>query len=101
MLEVFRKRVLHWEDEADDGFGALEGMAELVFSNFENMGKVGIPHLRTAYLKTVCNSWATSTRHGLSPLPCLFGCKSPAKDSLSHCMCCPYLFMSIHILFPI
>ena len=31
VLEVLRKRVLHWEDEAEDGCGTLDGMAELFF----------------------------------------------------------------------
>jgi len=100
VLDVFKKRILHWVEEADDGIGTLDGLAELVFDNFEKMGKLGIPHLRTAYLKTVCNSWATSTRHGLPPLDCLCGCKIPAKDSLSHYMACPFFYVSIHLMFP-
>ena len=101
VLEVFMKRILHWEDEADDGFGTLVGMAELVLGNFDKTCNICIPHLKTAYLKTVCNAWATSTRHGLAPLDCQLGCKNSAKDSLSHYMSCPYIYMAVHKIVPL
>ena len=55
--------ILHWEDEADDGSGTLDGMAELIFGNFEKMGKDGIPHLlenRLQFLGHVNQTWAGS-----------------------------------------
>ena len=55
-------------------------------------------------IKTVCNSWITSTRfHENERLPCIFGCNSNAprpkndhaEDSVFHYLRCPVLWSVI------
>ena len=45
---------------------------------------------RLTFVKTVCNSWHTSTRDGMVPRKCLMGCQArEAEDTLIHYLNCP------------
>ena len=92
MLEFFDVRLRHWFGESDIS------RAEKVWQNFQVGRKICVPHILTAYLKTVCNAWATTSRHGQAPIGCLFGC-AEQKDSLSHYFCCPVALEALDTLF--
>ena len=91
MLEFF-VRLHHWCGEYDIS------KAEKVWQHFQVCRNICAPHILTAYLKTVCNAWATTSRHGQAPIDCLFGCAGQ-RDSLSHYFCCPVALEALDTLF--
>ena len=54
-------------------------------------------HEAMCYVKTICNSWTTSSRyHDGKLLNCAFGCRG-APDDLAHYICCPRLWTEVDV----
>ena len=58
----------------------------------------GLPmHEAMCFVKTICNSWTTSTRfHDGKLSQCAFGCRV-APDDVAHYVCCPRLWTEVDI----
>ena len=94
MVKYFSERLSHWFD------GDCSERGQKILQNFCTVKGKMPAHSLTAYLKTVGNSWATTSRHGHAPEDCIFGCKD-CKDSLGgHYMTCPALVKSAKVMFP-
>ena len=85
VIDFLAKRLSHWFSEG------CQDKAQVVFQCMRTHKKEVPPFALVAYLKTVANAWATTTRHGHEPDVCILG--REAKDSLGdHYMACPVLW---------
>ena len=57
------------------------------------------PHVACSFLRSLANSWTTSSRMSGSPNCCLF-CRHQNGDSIRHMMACPVIIDALKPFFP-